>query len=68
MIKRITYIDSNIIEGQTDEVAEPAEIEAIGFVVEISSEYITIAREKMDKEWRGQLSIPIKSILEVKDL
>lgn len=60
---KVSYIDSNIIEEQTNQVAEPVKITAIGFLVKETNEYITIAREKIGDEWRGQVSIPKKAII-----
>lgn len=61
-IKKIKYLDSNIIEEQTSEVAIPVKITAIGFIVKETENYITLAREQVGDEWRGQISIPKKSI------
>ena len=63
LTKRIKYIDSNLINEQTDFIAKPKIITAIGFVVEETDEYITIAREIVADEYRGQLSIPKVAIL-----
>ena len=62
-IKRIKYLDSNIDSGQTNEILEPVVIEAIGFVIKETNEYITLAMEIIEKEYRGQLSIPKIAIL-----
>lgn len=57
-IMEVKYIDSNMINEQTDIIAKPQIIEAVGFLVEETKEYITLAREKIGEEWRGQISIP----------
>jgi len=60
---KVTYIDSCTIDTQTSEVAKPMTIEATGFKVRETDEYITIAREKIGDEWRGQLSIPKVAVI-----
>ena len=65
MIVRIKYIDSCIISEQTDVIAKPTKIDAIGFLVKETKDYITIARERIRGEWRGQVSIPKVAILNV---
>lgn len=57
-IVEVEYIDSNILNEQSDYVIKPETIQAIGYLVEETDEYITIARELIDSEYRGQLSIP----------
>lgn len=68
----VKYVDSNRIDDQTDEIAHIVVIEAIGFVLWENLERLTIAREIMDtkygKEYRGQIAIPKKAILEVKEI
>ena len=61
--KKVKYIDSNLINDQTDFIAKPEIITAVGFVVEETDEYITIARELVGNEYRGQLSIPKVAII-----
>lgn len=56
--KIVKYIDSNIINEQTNEIVKPVIITAVGFVIEETDNYITIAREIIDNEYRGQVSIP----------
>ena len=58
MKKTIKYIDSQLIDEQTDEVAKPQLVEATGFVIAENDEYITLARELIGEEYRGQVSIP----------
>ena len=65
-IRKITYMDSAIIESQTDEICEPTEIVATGFIVKETNDYLTIARELVGKEYRGQLSIPKVAIIRKK--
>lgn len=64
-IYKITYKDSNIMNDQSSEVVKPANIIAVGFVLEHKSTHITLARELVDDEYRGQISIPIESIEEI---
>ena len=61
--KIVEYIDSHLIDEQTSEIVQPVKITAIGFVVEETDEYITLAREVIGDEYRGQVSIPKISIL-----
>ena len=56
--KTIKYIDSQLINEQTEEIAKPQLIVATGFVIAETNDYITLAREVIDKEYRGQVSIP----------
>ena len=59
----IRYVDSQIIEQQTDSVAKPQEIIVVGFIVSETENYITLAREIIGNEYRGQISIPKEAIL-----
>jgi hypothetical protein len=61
--KVIKYIDSSLINDQTDEVAKPQIIIACGFVVAETDEYITLSREIIDEEFRGQVAIPKVAII-----
>jgi hypothetical protein len=63
-IKQVTYIDSNLINEQTSEIAKPVEIKAVGYLVSETDIYITLAREIVESEYRGQISIPKISIIE----
>lgn len=55
----IEYIDSNLIHEQTDFIAEPAPMKAIGFLIKETDEFITLAMELTGSdEYRGQLSVP----------
>ena len=62
-VVEVIYIDSNIINEQTDEIVEPEEIRAIGYLVEETRNYVTITRELVNSEYRGQISIPKVAIL-----
>lgn len=61
--RTVTYIDSALIEVQTSEIAMPKKIIATGFLIKETSEYITLAREIVGDEYRGQISIPKVSII-----
>lgn len=67
MITTIIWIDSNITEGQTSEIVEPAIITTVGMVVKDCKEYVTIARDEIDGEWRGQISIPRECIRDIRE-
>lgn len=62
-IKTIKYIDSNLIDSQTDEIAEPVVINATGYVIKETDEYIVLARELIEDNYRGQVAIPKVAIL-----
>lgn len=67
-IKRVKYTDSNLIEEQTEVIAEPVDIEACGFLVKETDSMITLARECIGDEFRGQISIPKSTIIKVYEL
>lgn len=48
---------------QTDEILTPSEIESVGFLLEENEDHVTICRDIVDGEYRGQLSIPRENIL-----
>lgn len=54
----IEYIDSGMIHEQTDEVAEPEYNRTVGYFVDETDIYITLAAEVIGKDWRRQISIP----------
>ena len=62
--KIIKYIDSNLIDEQTFEVAKPLVVTATGFVVEETDDFITLARELIGDDYRGQVAIPKVAIKE----
>lgn len=67
----IHWVDSNIMHDQTSEVIKPATIQTVGYLIQEKGEYVTVARDLIDEEWRGQISIPrecIMSIRKVKSL
>lgn len=59
----VEYIDSSIINEQTDEVARPETIKAVGYLIKEAEEYITLSRELVGSEYRGQVSIPKVAII-----
>jgi hypothetical protein len=62
-IKKITYIDSTIGSEQATDIIKPIVIQAVGWVIKETDEYVTIAQELMENgDYRGQLSIPKKAI------
>lgn len=63
MKRTITYIDSALIDDQTDEIAKPCKIKATGFLIKETEDYIVLARELVDEEYRGQVAIPKRSII-----
>lgn len=63
-VKRIKFVDSAITEEQTDLICIPLKITVIGFLVQETEEYITLARELLSNgNYRGQISIPKKAII-----
>lgn len=67
-IVRIDWVDSNIAESQTYEIVEPVLIRTVGYCIHDSIEYITLARDLIDGEYRGQISIPKECIKGKKDV
>ena len=65
-IIEIEYTDSNIINEQTSEIVKPEIIQAVGYLIKDGQDYITIAREVIKNEYRGQLSIPRVAIIHIK--
>lgn len=61
----VEYIDSNIMNDQSSEIVEPTVIKAVGFVLKHDPNFITLARELIDDEYRGQVSIPADSLIQV---
>lgn len=64
-IKKVKWIDSSIQEHQVDhhDFPKPTIITSIGFVVEYTDDYITLARDIVDKDYRGLVCIPNIAIL-----
>lgn len=69
-IVRVIYWDSTTYEHQTDEIILPSKIEAVGFLIHLSKDHITLAREVINPDaindmptYTGQLSIPKKCII-----
>lgn len=69
-IVKVTYWDSATCEHQTDEIIKPSQIEAVGFLVGQSKDYITLAREIINPDavndmptYTGQLSVPKDCII-----
>ena len=69
-IVSLKYIDSNMSWEQQLTTIEPVEIEVAGFLIKETEDYITLAMELVhienDIEYRNQVSIPKKAILERK--
>lgn len=65
--KTVRWIDSSLIDGQVDHryFPKPAIIVTIGFVVDETDEYITLARDDMgDGDYRGLCCIPKIALLQ----
>lgn len=62
-VKQVTYIDSAIDSGQTDEIQKPIANVAVGFVIYEDRDCIVLAQEIIGKDYRGQLSIPKVAVL-----
>lgn len=60
----IAWIDSIVIEGQVgrDELPTPIEIYSVSFVVDETDDYVTLARERMDDDYCGLVSIPTVAV------
>lgn len=66
-IKKIVYRDSVCSTGQSNKSVKPSKIEIVGFVIDETEEYITLAQEIIDgKEYFNQISIPKVAIYENK--
>ena len=52
-----------MLHEQTDEIPKIEIIESIGHLVEETDDRITIARDKIGKEYRGIISIPKENII-----
>lgn len=64
-IKRIKYWDSTHSTSQLSKPIKPSEMEVVGFVIEETDEYITLAQEIIDgQEYFNQISIPKGAIVE----
>lgn len=66
---RIAYVrwrDSQVFMAQESGTVEdfmPCVIETVGIVVGDTKDYVVIAREKVDRDWRGVISIPRENIV-----
>lgn len=66
-IKTVRWIDSSLQNWQVDsrEFPKPSTIISIGFIVDETDEYITLARDDMgDGDYRGLCCIPKNAIIE----
>lgn len=64
-IRIVSWIDSSLQNGQVgkDDYPTPELIRSVGFVVEETSEHVTLARDDMkDDEYRGLICIPKECI------
>lgn len=68
----LEWLDSNMIVGQTEDVAEPIIIRSCGFLVRETKEFITICLELLNvngyQEYRNQSSIPKSCVLTYKTI
>lgn len=58
----VVYVDSAIEDAQTGTLCRPMESDACGFLIRDEPGYVTLSREIMGEEYRGQLSIPREAI------
>lgn len=59
--RTVRWIDSSLQNGQVDkdDFPKPVTITSVGFIVDETEEYITLARDDMgDGDYRGLCSIP----------
>jgi len=55
----VVYVDSALEDAQTGTVITPADaVEVVGFLLRDEPEYVTLTRELMGEQYRGQVSIP----------
>jgi predicted DNA-binding transcriptional regulator AlpA len=63
----VRWIDSSLQNGQVDrhDFPKPEVITSVGFVVDETDEYVTLARDDMghDGDYRGLVSIPKIAVL-----
>lgn len=64
-IKKIRWVDSNHSPHQMseDELLEPVEIISVGFLVKETKDYVVLARELIEDDYRGVIAIPKVCIL-----
>jgi hypothetical protein len=67
---QVTWVDSTLVNGQigVDDLPKPTMVDSVGYLVEETKEYITLARDVMGNDWRGVLCIPrccVDSCIEV---
>jgi hypothetical protein len=66
-IRTVRWIDSSLQNGQVDkdDFPKPVVITSVGFVVDETDEYVTLARDDMghDGDYRGLCSIPKIAVL-----
>lgn len=54
---------SDVYQVGSNDLPEICRITSVGFVVYRSQDSLTIARERVDKQWRGVLTIPLGAIV-----
>lgn len=62
----VEWVDSRVLElyqVSDDELPTPCTVRSVGWLVKSTSEYLAIARERIDDDWRGVLVIPRVSIV-----
>lgn len=62
----VHWIDSNIMHDQTNEVVEPVTIQTVGYLIQDKVRSVTVARDLINDEWRGQISIPRECIMSIR--
>jgi hypothetical protein len=65
-IERVVWIDSQleVYQVSTDELPEPVLVDSVGYVARETPGSITLARERIGREWRGAISIPRECVRE----
>lgn len=65
-VKHIRWIDSSIQDDQVDHhnFPKPTNAVSVGFIIEETDDYITLARDALDKDYRGLICIPKIAIIE----
>ena len=66
----VRWIDSKVYLDQVPEgeIEPPCQVTSVGYLVKEFPEWIAIARERIDGEWRGVITIPKVAIEETKEL
>jgi hypothetical protein len=68
-IVQVEWIDSKMYFEQVSEggIEAPCIVTSVGYLVKDDPDWIAIARESIDGEWRGVIAIPMVAIKWIKE-